>query len=180
MENFSLPVPDFHLMNQLIQAQNAADNEVETHEKRLLGQIMLAKHNDGQRAAFDQIMASIEDVDQTGLFFLDCPGGTGKTFLYNTLITVLQGHGKSVVKVASTEITSSLLINGSTYFDGINHLFQMVAKNSDDPYGNKVLLLGGDLRQCLPVFRHGNQVKIIESTIKSSKFEDDGSNPNKD
>jgi hypothetical protein len=44
MENFSLPVPDFHLINQLIQAQIAADNdEVDTHEKRLLGQMMLEK-----------------------------------------------------------------------------------------------------------------------------------------
>jgi hypothetical protein len=53
--------------------------------------------------------------------------------------------------------------------DEINHLFQMVAKNRDDPYGNKVLLLGGDFRQCLPVVRHGNRVKIIESTIKTNE-----------
>jgi hypothetical protein len=32
MENFSLPVPDFYLINQLIQAKIAADNEVDTHE----------------------------------------------------------------------------------------------------------------------------------------------------
>jgi hypothetical protein len=116
MENFSLPVPDFHLINQLIQAQIAADNdEVDTHEKRLLGQMMLEKLNDGQRAAFDLIMASIEDTNQPRLFFLDGPGGTSKMFLYNTLITVLQGQGKSVVAVASTGIASTLLSNGSTY-----------------------------------------------------------------
>ncbi|EFX69182.1 hypothetical protein DAPPUDRAFT_258903 [Daphnia pulex] len=114
MENFSLPVADFHLINQLIQAQIAADNEVDTHEKRLLGKMMLAKLNEDQRAAFDQIMASMEDANQPRLFFLDGPGGTGKTFLYNTLITVLQGQGKSVVAVASTGIASTLLINGST------------------------------------------------------------------
>lgn len=51
--------------------------------------------------------------------------------------------------------------------DGMNHLFQMVAKNRDQAYGNKVLLLGGDFRQCLPVVRHGNRVKIVESTIKT-------------
>jgi hypothetical protein len=215
MENFSLPVLDFHLINQLIQAQIAADNEVDTHEKRLFGQMMFAKLYDGQRAAFDQIMASIEDANQPRLFFLDGLGGTGKTFLYNTLITVLQGQGKSVVAVASTDIASTLLINGSTYhskyklcppitettrskieeshfsakiireaslnisdeatmklnyaLNGINHLFQMMAKNRDDPYGNKVLLLGGDFRQCLPVVRHGNRVKIIESTIKTNE-----------
>ncbi len=52
MENLSLPVPDFQLINQLIQAQIAADNEVDTHERRFLGQMMLARLNDGQRAVF--------------------------------------------------------------------------------------------------------------------------------
>jgi ATP-dependent DNA helicase PIF1 len=60
-------------------------------------------------------MASIEDTNQPRLFFLDGPGGTSKMFLYNTLITVLQGQGKSVVAVASTGIASTLLSNGSTY-----------------------------------------------------------------
>jgi hypothetical protein len=52
--------------------------------------------------------------------------------------------------------------------DAINHLFQTVMKNRVDPYGGKVLLLGGDFRQCLPVVRHGNRVKIIEATITNN------------
>ena len=43
--------------------------------------------------------------------FPDGPGGTGKTFLYNTLIN----SGKSVISVASTGIASLLLIDGRTY-----------------------------------------------------------------
>ena len=216
MEDLCLPVPDFQLINQLIEAQIATDNDGDMQEKRLLGQIMLAKLNEGQRAAFNEIMASTEDVNNLHprLFFLDGPGGTGKTFLYNTLITVLQGQGKSVVAVASTGIAATLLTDGTTYhskyklyppitettrskieensysahvireaslnisdeatmklnhaLDGINHLFQMVAKNRNQPFGNKVLLLGGDFRQCLPVVRHGDRVQVIESTIKNN------------
>ncbi|XP_032787890.2 uncharacterized protein LOC116925321 [Daphnia magna] len=52
--------------------------------------------------------------------------------------------------------------------DAINHLFQTLMKNRVDPYGGKVLLLGGDFRQCLPVVRHGNRVKIIEATITNN------------
>jgi hypothetical protein len=40
-----------------------AENEFDTHEKPLLGQMMLARINDGQREIFDQIMASIEDAN---------------------------------------------------------------------------------------------------------------------
>jgi len=209
-------VPDLQLINRLIEAQIATDNDGDMQEKRLLGQRMLAKLNEGQRTAFNEIMASVKDVNNLypRLFFLDGPGGTGKTFLYNTLIAVLQGQGKSVVAVASTGIAATLLTDGTTYhskyklyppitettrskieensysasvireaslnisdeatmklnyaLDGINHLFQMVDKNRNQPFGNKVLLLGGDFRQCLPVVRHGDRVQVVESTIKNN------------
>src|SRR6266581_4016166 len=33
-------------------------------------------------------------------------------------------------------------------------------------FGGKVILLGGDFRQCLPVVRHGTKVSIIQSSLK--------------
>jgi len=47
-----------------------------------MGEMMLARLNDGQRAAFDQIMTAINDTNnvQPRQYFLDGPGGTGKTF----------------------------------------------------------------------------------------------------
>jgi hypothetical protein len=105
--------------------------------------MMLAKTNEGQRAAFNEIMASIEDVNSLHPFFLDGPGGTGKTFLYNT----------------TTKLNYAL--------DRINHLFKMVAKNRNQPFGNKVFLLGGDFRQCLPVLRNGDRVQV--ETIKKQR-----------
>ncbi|XP_045033918.1 ATP-dependent DNA helicase pif1-like [Daphnia magna] len=214
MEEFSLPVPDFHLINQLIEAQMERNDDNVRQQKRLMGEMMLSQLNDGQRAAFDKIMAAVNDVTNTAhprQYFLDGPGGTGKTFVYNTLINVLQGQGRQVIAVASTGIASTLLLDGATYhsqfkiyppitettrskieegtynaqmirnacliisdeatmktnhaLDAINHLFQTVMKNRVEPYGGKVLLLGGDFRQCLPVVRHGNRVQVVEATI---------------
>lgn len=51
--------------------------------------------------------------------------------------------------------------------DAIDKLLKKVTKKSV-AFGGKVLLLGGDFRQCLPVIKHGNRVKVVESTIKSS------------
>ena len=179
-----------------------------------MGEMMLARLNDG--LTFDQIMAAINDTNnvQPRQYFLHGPGGTGKTFLYNALITVLQGQVKQVIAVASTGIASTLLMDGTTYhsqfkiyppiteatrskieegsynaqiirnasliisdeatmktnhaLDAINHLFQTMMKKRNVPYGGKVLLLGGDFRQCLPVVRHGNPVRVTESTIRNN------------
>ena len=47
-------------------------------------------------------------------FFLHGPGGTGKTYLYNTLCYHLHGQRKIVVCVASSGIAALLLIGGRT------------------------------------------------------------------
>ena len=179
---------------------------------------MAAQLNEEQRAVFDELLASIAQENSTAqrhprLFFLDGPGGTGKTFLYNTLINVLLSQGKRVISVASTGIASTLLTDGTTYhsqfklyppitdtttskieeqhydaqkireasliisdeatmmsthsLNAIDKLFRKVTKNHDVPFGGKVILSGGDFRQCLPVVTHGNRVKVVEATIKN-------------
>ena len=47
-------------------------------------------------------------------FFLSGPGGTGKTFVYNTLCYALRGQKKIVICVASSGIAALLLIGGRT------------------------------------------------------------------
>lgn len=37
------------------------------------------------------------------------------------------------------------------------------------PYGGKILLLGGDFRQVLPVVPKGNKTQILENCIQRSK-----------
>jgi hypothetical protein len=38
------------------------------------------------------------------------------------------------------------------------------------PYGKKVVVLGGDFRQCLLVVKHGKRVKMVETIIKNCPF----------
>jgi len=69
--------------------------------------------NPGQHSAFDAICNAV--TTQSGkTFFLHGPGGTGKTYVYNTLCHSLRGQGKIVLCVASSGIASLLLIGGRT------------------------------------------------------------------
>ena len=57
----------------------------------------------------------VEDHEVGGkVFFIDGPGGTGKTFFYNTLLTAVRGRGKIALAMASSEISALLLDDGRT------------------------------------------------------------------
>lgn len=48
------------------------------------------------------------------LFFLDAPGGTGKTFLANLILAKIRQSGKIAIAVASSGIAATLLNEGKT------------------------------------------------------------------
>ncbi|XP_060846201.1 ATP-dependent DNA helicase PIF1-like [Rhopalosiphum padi] len=71
--------------------------------------------NDEQRAVFDRVMAAVDDNRNVAkLFYVDGPGGTGKTTLYGCLIWSLRNQGRSVLSVAFTGIAASLMDGGMT------------------------------------------------------------------
>jgi hypothetical protein len=56
-------LPDFQLIHRLIAAQFEENAEITVREKRRLGELMVSQSNEGQRAAFDQVMAAINDTE---------------------------------------------------------------------------------------------------------------------
>ncbi|CAN1770799.1 ATP-dependent DNA helicase PIF1 [Linum perenne] len=69
--------------------------------------------NDSQLSAYSEIIQAI-DNNIGGLFFVYGHGGTGKTYLYNTLISEVRGRSKIALVVASSGIAATLLPHGST------------------------------------------------------------------
>ncbi|XP_058746518.1 uncharacterized protein LOC131619442 [Vicia villosa] len=68
---------------------------------------------DEQRSIFEEIMNAVEK-QQGGVFFLYGYGGTGKTFMWNTLSAAVRSKKKIVLPVASSGIASLLLPGGRT------------------------------------------------------------------
>ena len=83
-------------------------------QETLLAATMQAQLNADQLSCFTEIITAIETDPQTAHFYLQGPGGTGKTFLYKTLCHFFRGQGKTVLCVASTGIAALLLPNGRT------------------------------------------------------------------
>ena len=74
------------------------------------------KLNRDQRHAAETIVNAVEDneFDLGDIFFLDGPGGTGKTFVQNTVMGSLRSQQKIVLAVASSGIAATLLDGGQT------------------------------------------------------------------
>ncbi|KAI5394306.1 hypothetical protein KIW84_061119 [Lathyrus oleraceus] len=73
----------------------------------------IAKLNNDQIIAFNTIMNVIVQK-HSEVFFVDGPGGTGKTFLYRTLMASLRSIGEIVLATASSGIAATLLPGGRT------------------------------------------------------------------
>ncbi|XP_046452737.1 uncharacterized protein LOC124200510 [Daphnia pulex] len=71
-----------------------------------------------------------------------------------------------LIRDAALIIEDEATVMTNHALNAIKHVTEKMTKNNK-PFGNKVLLLGEDFRQCLPVVKHGNRVKVVEATIKN-------------
>jgi hypothetical protein len=84
--------------------QHSLTTDVDNAEDRL---------NDDQRNAYETILNAVTNKEGK-LFFVYGNGGTGKTFVWTTLMSRLRGQGKIVLAVASSGSASLLLLGGRT------------------------------------------------------------------
>ncbi|XP_074301026.1 uncharacterized protein LOC141632372 [Silene latifolia] len=69
--------------------------------------------NTAQKEAFDAIMEHVNE-SKPGAFFVDGPGGTGKTFLYNTLYAKVCLVGDIMLPTTTSGIAASNIPSGRT------------------------------------------------------------------
>jgi hypothetical protein len=69
--------------------------------------------NEEQLAAYNEIMSSV-DTKYGGIFFVDGPGGTGKTYLYRALLAAIRSQKKIAVATATSGVAASIMPGGRT------------------------------------------------------------------
>lgn len=176
---------------------------------------ILQDPNEEQRFIINNIISLVKEnnTNTPNAYFIDGPGGTGKTFVYNYLIHSCSQLGFDVIAVAWTGIAAMLLPNGRTVhsrfklplkltessvsFLKVNSKEAEIIKaarliiwdeapmanvyalmcvdrllkdlmDNDVPFGGKVIVLGGDFRQVLPVVPHASRQTIVQNCIKFS------------
>ena len=106
-----MPLPNSSLMRD---SGNRLVNEELDYDKdqlKILHAKSFAALNPCQKSAYEAIIHSVEN-EEGKLFFINGHGGTGKTFLWNTIIAKLRSQSKIVLPVATSGIAALLLPNG--------------------------------------------------------------------
>lgn len=164
--------------------------------------------------AYERIIQSIT-TGVGGAFFLSGAGGTGKTYLYQTICHHLRSEGKIVLCVASSGIAALLLPGGRTAHstfhlpvenilpnstcniskedkhvellcsvhliiwdeaptqsrfthEALDHMLRGICDNNSLPFAGKMIVLGGDFQQTLPVIPNGSPEDIINVSLPRS------------
>ena len=101
--SFQLPAPDTSL---------EFDEPFDINFEKTLADGLYKQLNQNQLYVVDTILNSIENYkkENENAYFIDGPGGTGKTTCYNTLTRILRSKAKNVISVAWTGIAATLLI----------------------------------------------------------------------
>ncbi|KAG5566976.1 hypothetical protein RHGRI_002514 [Rhododendron griersonianum] len=154
-----------------------------------------ANLNKEQLIAFNDILEAVT-FEKPMSFFIDGPGGTGKTFLYRSLLAVVRSQNLIALATATSGVAASILPNGRTAhsrfkipIDGEGRLScndeaSMAKRQSiealdillrdltekDYLFGGKVVVLGGDFRQVLPVIPKGTKDDCIDASLVRSSI----------
>ncbi|UYV65486.1 hypothetical protein LAZ67_3004489 [Cordylochernes scorpioides] len=120
-----------------------------------------------QKEAYERILSKI-DSNAGGLYFLDAPGGTGKTFLINLLLTKVLSTGDIALSTASSGIAANLLHGGRTAHSTSKLPLDLTRDEDQRPMGGVVLLLAGDFRQILHIIPRGTIADELHACLKAS------------
>ena len=108
-----MPLPDHAWENEDENPLIGEQLNYDRNHERASAEERIAQLNTEQHLAYEQIISSVES--QAGhMFFLNGPGGTGKTFVYNTVCNTVRSNGWIVLCVASSGIAALLLRGGRT------------------------------------------------------------------
>ena len=112
MAKFGLPEPDNRPTNLRIsrEMQEEVYNNIEELQEH--AESSISKLNAGQKKVFDAIKDAVEG--NGGVFSIDAPGGTGKTFVLTTLLSYVRSKGKIGFAMATSGIAATLLPGGRT------------------------------------------------------------------
>ena len=121
LQSFGLELPEIDISSLNISNEIADEGDplnVSTGNIIPDGDDIVAHLNEHQKAAFETIIRAVDSNNTRStapkVFFVDGPGGTGKTYLYKAIMHALNQRRRTYIATAYTGIAATLLPQGTT------------------------------------------------------------------
>ena len=154
-------------MNRFVRNETQYDRE----GLRIFVEQALKLLNKEQLTVYNDIIYVNKSNNKKGnLFFVDGPGGTGKTFLYNTILAKKRSEGKIAIALATSGIAANLLEGGKTAHSVLRIPLKVDKETTCDIGTNSDL--AAMLRECdcfiwdEAVMAHKYTFTTVETTIR--------------
>ncbi|RYQ88822.1 hypothetical protein Ahy_B09g095793 isoform D [Arachis hypogaea] len=186
-----MPVPNNSLVSQfsnlmlLRELQYDIVSLTREHDANIL------KLNEEQRVIYDKIIDCVSNkrhkkivinVASSGIASLLLPGGKTVHSMFNIPVELIEdtvcrikkdSPKAEVFRLTDLIIWDEAPMTNKLAFEALNRTLHdiMVSvsnRNKDLPFGGKVVVLGGDFRQVLPVIPKGSRAEIVMASINSS------------
>lgn len=108
MKDFDLP--DFD--TSIIDGKFPIEPEYDYKKERESGQDKYRNLNSDQKYVVDIIINAVNNPVGKNVFYLDGPEGTGKTYVFTTILHILRSQNKKCLPVAFSGIAATLLDGG--------------------------------------------------------------------
>ncbi|XP_052622447.1 uncharacterized protein LOC128127795 [Lactuca sativa] len=121
-----------------------------------------------QQDIFLDIMDVVKDY-KGGVFFVYDYGGTGETFLWNTISATIGAQCRKPSLIISDEAPTVHKHAFEVLDRNLKDILRCVnPTNSNIPFVRKVIVFGGDFRQILPVVPGASRQNIVHASLCSS------------
>ncbi|XP_069968843.1 uncharacterized protein [Bactrocera oleae] len=127
--------------------------------------------NEQQKYVFETLMKVTND-ETGGIYFLDAPGGTGKTFLISLILATIRSQNKIALALASSGIAATLLEGGLTAHSALKLPLNMQSNETPTCNVSKNSAMAKVLQQCKLIvwdectMAHKKSLEALDRTLK--------------
>ncbi|XP_010496023.1 PREDICTED: uncharacterized protein LOC104773149 [Camelina sativa] len=166
----NMPKPDDSIMNTGVNRLIADERIYKPQKQHELYDKLLPMLTDEQRRVYEEIIHSVNH-NQGGMFFVHGFGGTGKTFMWTILGVDIRSKDvesdlADLIREAKLIIWDETPMMNKLCYETLDRSLRDIMR-CDQIFGGKVVVLGGDFRQILPLITEGGRVAIVIASINS-------------